>query len=68
MCSNNAPNASLRLKVIQEISIEDLKLRNRQEDKERALRGLGLRMGKAKWIKRVGEAVAGEGETKSGGG
>ena len=44
---DNAPNASLRLKVIEEIVTEDLKLRNWQGDRDRAMKGLELRMGES---------------------
>ena len=44
---DNAPNASLRLNVIEEIVTEDLKLRNWQGDRDRAMKGLNLRMGES---------------------
>lgn len=44
---DNAPNASLRLQVIEQISAEDLKLRNWQGDRDRAVKGLDLRRGES---------------------
>ena len=43
----NAPNASLRLQVIEQIIAADLKLRDLQGDRDRAVKGLGLRTGES---------------------